>query len=130
MISVYGYNFELDCPVTVFEQACLYVMDGKSRTGEELERPPHGRATPKAIKNFYMQMDYLFLGILNSSDFKDIKLQEHACCILGQGLVNEVDNFNKWLTEKGYTNLTATAAMSTFASESAGLTLTPECSVM
>ena len=128
MISVYGYNFHRDCPVTIFEQACLYVMDGKPGTGNELERPPHGHATPKAIKNFYMQMDYLFLGILKSSGFKDIKLEEHACCIFGQGLVNEVDNFNKWLTEKGYTNLTATAAMSTFASESAGLT--PECSVM
>jgi len=127
MISVYGYNFERDCPVTIFEQACLYVMDGKRGTGDELERPPHGRATPKAIKNFYVQMDYLFLGVLKSRGFQDIKLEEHACCIFGQGLVDEVDNFNRWLKEKGYTNK-STAAMSTFASESAGLT--PECSVM
>ena len=129
MISVYGYNFELDSPVTIYEQACLYVLDGKRGTGDELERPPHGHATPKAIKNFYIQMEYLFMGILKSRHFNDIKVEEHACCIFGQGLVGEVDNFNKWLRENGYPNLKATAAMSTFAglSNAAG---SPECSVM
>jgi len=65
-------------------------------------------------------MEFVFLDVLKSPTFKDIKL--HGQLILGQGLVDEVDNFNKWLVSNDYKNVHATPAISTFASENSGVT--------
>ena len=102
-----------------YENVCIHIMDSKKGTGELLEQPPHGHATPTAIKNFYQHMDFVFNDVLASPEFSKIEI---FLVTLGQGLTEEVDEFKKWLEKCDITGVGVRRAMSTFASEEAGIT--------
>jgi len=117
------HNDDTDEFSRVYENVCIHVMDSKKGTGELLERPPHGHATPTAIRNFYHHMDFVFNDVLASPEFSTIEV---FLVTLGQGLTEEVDNFKKWLEKHDITGIGVRPAISTFASEEAGITGTGE----
>ena len=64
-------------------------------------------------------MDFVFNDVLASPEFLRIEV---FLVTLGQGLTEEVGEFKRWLEKCGITGIGVRPAMSTFASEEAGLT--------
>lgn len=111
-------NNDVDECGRVYENVCIHIMDGKKGTGELLEQPPNGHATPTAIKNFSRHMEFVFNDVLASPHFSKIDI---LLITLGQGLTEEVNDFKKWLLLYDITGIDVRAARSTYASEEAAM---------